>query len=176
MKPNLIGLVVALFAALLAPAAGPAAAAPLSVDLAPAPDNPASPRMGDQLAFHSVIRNQGKPAVDGLIAWLSLVRIDQGNEQPVDLEDWSAHKAITAASLAPDATIATDWPMRLIQAGTYRVVVSVVSRDGSGLTASPFVDFMVRQKPVVESARILPVALGLPLLIGGALLWRRYRS
>ena len=137
MQPNVVGLVVALFAALVAPAAAPAADAPLSVDLAPSPDNPSSPQMGDQLAFHSIIHNQGAPAVEGLIAWLSLVRIDQGNEQPVDLEDWSAHKAITAASLAPDATIATDWPMRLIQAGTYRVVVSVVSRDGSGLDGEP---------------------------------------
>jgi hypothetical protein len=64
--------------------------------------------------------------------------------------------------------------MGLIQDGTYRVVVSVVSRDGAGLTPSSFVDFSVRRKPVVEWQRVLPVAFGLPLLIGGAMLWRRY--
>jgi hypothetical protein len=41
------------------------------------------------------------------------------------------------------------------------------------MTASPFIDFTVRQKPVVESRRVLPVAFGLPLLIGIGMLWRR---
>jgi hypothetical protein len=169
-------LVAVALAALIALAGGTAGAGTLTVDLAPSPGNPAAPQMGDQLSFHSVIRNQGAAPVDGLIAWLSLVRIDQGNEQSVDLEDWSAHKAITAGALAPGRTIETDWPMRLIQDGTYRVVVSVVSRDGTSLTPSPFVDVGVRRKAVVESQRVLPVALGLPLLIGGAMFWRRYRT
>jgi hypothetical protein len=62
--------------------------------------------------------------------------------------------------------------MRLIQAGTYRVLVSATSRNGTGLVASPYVDFVVRQKPVVESKRVLPVAIGLPLLLVGASFWR----
>lgn len=155
--------------------AGSASAESLSVDLRASSRNPTSPQMGDNLSFHTVIRNDGSIPVDGLIGWISLVQIDKGKEQPVDLEDWSAHKAVTAASLAPGKTLETDWPMRLIQAGNYRVVVSAVSRDSAGLVASPFADFTVRQKPVVESRRVLPVALGLPLLIGGAMLWRRRR-
>lgn len=151
-------------------------AAPLSVDLTAAPSNPASPQMGDNLSFHTVIRNDGSIPIDGLIAWISLVQIDKGKEQPVDLEDWSAHKAVTAASLAPGKTLETDWPMRLIQSGTYRVVVSAISRGGDNLTASPFADFKVRQKPVVESQRVLPIAAGIPLLLGGVMLWRRRRA
>jgi hypothetical protein len=164
-----------LVAAALALTAAPAWAGPLSVTLTPGPANPPSPQMGDNLNFHSVIRNDAMTPVDGLIAWLSLVQIDQGKEQPVDLEDWSAHKALTAASLAAGQTLETDWPMRLIQAGNYRVVVSAAGRDSAGLVTSPFVDLTVRQKPVVESQRVLPVTLGLPLLIGGAMLWRRRR-
>ena len=155
--------------------AGPAQAADLSVSLTAAAGNPLSPRMGDRLHFHSVIRNQGQQPLEGLIAWLSLVQIDKGKEQPMDLEDWSAHKAVTAASLAPDASVEADWPMRLIQAGHYRVVISVVSRSAQHLTASPFVDFQVRPKPVVESRRVLPVALGIPALIVAVMLWRRRR-
>ena len=154
---------------------GAASAGTLSIDLKPGAGNPVSPQMGDTLSFHTVIRNDAGTPVDGLIAWISLVQIDKGKEQPVDLEDWSAHKAVTAASLAPGQSVETDWPMRLIQAGTYRVVISAVSRDAFGLAASPFVDFTVRQKPVVESQRVLPVALGLPLLIGIGMLWRRER-
>ena len=154
---------------------GAASAGPLSIDLKPGADNPVEPQMGDILSFHTVIRNDAGTPVDGLIAWISLVQIDKGKEQPVDLEDWSAHKAVTAASLAPGQTVETNWPMRLIQAGNYRVVISAVSRDIAGLVASPFVDFAVRQKPVVESRRVLPVAFGLPLLIGIGMLWRRVR-
>jgi hypothetical protein len=148
----------------------------LGVSLAPGAGNPPSPQMGDRLSFHSVIRNDGGRVAEGLIAWISLVQIDTGREQPMDLEDWSAHKAVTAASLAPGAALETDWPMRLIQPGKYRVVVSVVSRNAQGLTASPFVDFRVRPKPVVESRRVLPVAFGIPLAIFGAFLWRRRRG
>jgi hypothetical protein len=165
-----------LVAAALALTAAPAWAGPLSVTLTPGPANPPSPQMGDNLSFHSVIRNDATTPVDGVIAWLSLVQIDQGKEQPVDLEDWSAHKAVTAASLAPGENLETDWPIRLIQSGTYRVVVSAVTRDSVGLMASPFADFTVRQKPVVESQRVLPVALGIPLVLGGLLTWRQVNS
>jgi hypothetical protein len=174
MRPT--SMLAMLILVLVGLAGGAARANSISIDLAPSPGNPASPQMGDQLSFHSIVRNKGPAPVDGLIAWLSLVRIDKGNEQPVDLEDWSAHKAVTATALVPGKPLETDWPMRLIQDGTYRVVVSVVSRDGAGLTPSPFVDFSVRRKPVVESQRVLPIALGLPLLLGGTMLWRRYRA
>lgn len=169
---NLSALVLALGIAF---AMSPASADTLSVALAPSTGNPASPQMGDNISFHSVIRNDGTAPVDGLIAWISLVQIDKGQEQPVDLEDWSAHKAIAEATLAPGQTIETDWPVRLIQAGSYRVIVSAVSRDGTDLTASPFADFTVRQKPVVESQRVLPVAFAIPFLIGVAMLWRLRR-
>ncbi|MBU6498657.1 MAG: hypothetical protein KGJ41_10110 [Rhodospirillales bacterium] len=171
-------------AAMAAPPAASAAAetvaphpaADLKVDLRPATGNPDAPRMGDRLAFRSTIRNAGTTPVDGLIAWLSLVQVDPGHEQPVDLEDWSAHKAIAVAALAPGAEITTAWPMRLIQSGRYRVVVSAVSRTGAALTPSRFVDFTVQPKPVVESGRVLPVALGVPALLLGGVLLRRRRS
>jgi hypothetical protein len=152
--------------------AGPAGADTLHIDLMPDAANPRSAQMGDNLTFHTEIRNDGKTAIDGLIVWISLIRIDRGAEQPVDLEDWSAQKAITADRLAAGQTLNADWPMRLIQAGTYRVLMSATSRNGTGLVASPYVDFVVRQKPVVESKRVLPVAIGLPVLLAGASLWR----
>jgi len=161
------------FAALPANAGAPAA---LSIDVTADAANPPSPMMGDRLAFHSVIRNTGGTTIKGLTAWIGLVRMDRGNEQPMDLEDWSAHKAITAATLAPGQSIETDWPMRLIQAGSYRVLVSAASRGATKLTASPFVSFGVRQKPVVESRRVTPVAFGVPLILVGMFLWRRRRT
>ncbi len=163
------------FAVALSLAASGATADTLTVDLRPSGDNPASPQMGDNLSYHSAIRNVGAGTVDGLIAWISLVQVDKGKEQPVDLEDWSAHKAVTEASLKPGGVIETDWPIRLIQAGQYRVVISAATRTGEALVTSPFADFSVRQKPVVESQRVMPVAFGIPLILLLAMIrvWRK---
>jgi hypothetical protein len=161
---------------LLACASARAYAAPLEIEFAPSMANPQTPQMGDRLTFKSTIRNDGTVPIEGVIAWLSLVQTDKGKEQPVDLEDWSAHKAVTVPTLAPGEGIQTDWPMRLIQAGNYRVVISAVTRDSAGLTVSPFADFAVREKPVVESTRVLPVAFGLPTLLALLLVWSWRRA
>jgi hypothetical protein len=109
------------------------------------------------------------------VAWISLVQVYPGQEQPVDLEDWSAHKAVTQAVLQPGQQVNVEWPIRLINAGAYRVVISAVDRETAHVVTSPFVDFQVRRKPVVESARILPVAFGMPVVVLGLMVVRRYR-
>lgn len=154
------------------------AAEPLDITLSADPSNPATPQMGDHMKFVSVIRNNSEAPAQGIVAWISLVQVDPGHEQPLDLEDWSAHKAVTQASLAPGEQITVTWPMRLIQAGAYRVVISGVERNTHHIITSPFFDFHVKRKPVVESKRILPVAFGVPALLGLVMLWRlrRHRS
>ena len=141
--------------------------APLALDLRPDDQNPSIPVMGDHLKFWSTITNTSKTTLEGLVTWISLVEIDPGNEQPVDLEDWSAQKAITGAVLKPEQTLKTDWPMRLIKGGDYRVVISVTDRGGHQVYTSPSVQFHVRQKPVLEAGRVVVVAATIPLLILG---------
>jgi hypothetical protein len=150
-----------------------AAQAPLALDLRPDGKNPSAPIMGDHMRFWSTITNTGAHPLEGLVAWISLVEIDQGNEQPVDLEDWSAHKAVTGAILGPGQSLRTDWPMRLIKGGDYRVVVSVTDRGGRRVFTSPTVQFHVRQKPVLQAGRVLPVASGIPLLIIGLMIFNK---
>lgn len=140
-------------------------ASKIEISLAPAVSNPGIPRMGDHLTFRSVIANRGTTAAHGMVAWLSLVRVDPGKEQPVDLEDWSAQKAVSRGALNPCEQMVVEWPMRLIQAGDYRVVVSAAERSATGLVTSPFAAFRVAPKPVVESGRVIPVAVTVPLLI-----------
>jgi hypothetical protein len=152
-----------------------AAQAPLALDLSSDAMNPSAPVMGDHLRFWSTITNEGAQPVEGLVAWISLVEIDPGHEQPVDLEDWSAHKAITGATLKPGQSLRTDWPMRLIKGGDYRVVVSVTVRGGRRVFTSPTVQFHVRQKPVLQTGRVLPVAVGVPVLLLGAMVFARFR-
>lgn len=161
-------------AALLTTAAA-AAQTPLTLDLQPDGQNPSAPVMGDHLRFWSTITNTGAKPVEGLVAWISLVEMDPGNEQPVDLEDWSAHKAITGATLGPGESLRTDWPMRVIKGGDYRVAVSVTARDGQTVSTSSTIHFHVRQKAVLETTRVLPVAAGIPLLVIGLMIFNKAR-
>jgi len=148
----------------------------LALDLAADNANPAAPVMGDHLRFWSTITNTGSAPVQGLVAWLSLVEIDAGNEQPVDLEDWSAHKAVAGASLGPGQSLRVDWPMRLIKSGDYRVVVSVTDRSGRRVNTSPTVQFHVRRKAVLRAGRVMAVAAVMPLLIIGLVALNRKKS
>ncbi|ODU50520.1 MAG: hypothetical protein ABS92_02820 [Thiobacillus sp. SCN 63-374] len=173
MKTTFVGLLLSLS---LLGVGNAWAADSLNISLVPDQANSPSPQMGDWLKFHSVVSNPGTQSAHGIVAWISLVQVDPGQEQPVDLEDWSAHKAVTQAVLQPGQQVKVEWPMRLIQAGTYRVVISAVDRETGHVMTSPFVDFQVRRKPVVESLRILPVAFGIPTLLLGVVGWRRYRS
>jgi hypothetical protein len=145
---------------------------PLAISLAADPANPPSPRMGDTLRYRTVIRNDQSVQATGIVAWLSLIQTDPGQEQPVDLEDWSAHKAETFAELAPGKAVDSEWPIRLIQAGHYRVAVSASAADIPSLAVSPPLEFVVQEKPVVESLRVVPVAGGVPLLLAGLVAWR----
>jgi hypothetical protein len=147
-----------------------AADPPFTVSLRQDSKNSTAPTMGDRLRFWSTISNTGKKPLEGLVAWISLVEVDPGNEQPVDLEDWSAHKAITGAAIGPGEFLETDWPMRLIKGGDYRVLVSVTDRGGRGVFTSQAIQFHVRQKPVLQAGRVLAVAVGVPLLILGLIL------
>ncbi len=164
-----------LFVILLALVAGhtiEATAQSLSLTLSQDGANPPNPTMGNDLHFHSVITNMGDKPIEGLVAWISLVEVTPGREQPMDLEDWSAHKAVTGAQLAPGDSLPTDWPMRLIQGGDYRVVITVTARNQRTVYTSPIVEFHVTQKPMLQSSRILPVALGVPFLL---LVWMAFR-
>jgi len=157
-------------------AASSAAETPLILDLRPDDNNPSAPVMGDHLRFWSTIMNTGADPIEGLVAWISLVEIDPGNEQPVDLEDWSAHKVVTGAALEPGQSLRTDWPMRLIKGGDYRVVVSVTDRGSHKVFTSPTIQFNVRQKPVLQAGRVLPAAAGVPLLIIGLMVFNKTRQ
>ncbi|MFY9708408.1 MAG: hypothetical protein WAJ95_21025 [Desulfobacterales bacterium] len=169
-------ILLAMVAMVLLAAVSTAAEAPLMLDLRPDHNNPPAPVMGGHLLFWSTIINTGADPIEGLVAWISLVEIDPGNEQPVDLEDWSAHKAVTGATLEPGQSLRTDWPMRLIKGGDYWVVVSVADRSSHTVFTSPTIQFHVLQKPVLQSGRVLPVAAGVPLLIIGLMVFNKTRQ
>lgn len=55
-------------------------------------------------------------------------------------------------------------------------MISVTDRNEDKVYTSPTVQFHVSRKPVVDSARILPVAIGMPLLLSGLTGYRIWRT
>ena len=122
-------------------------------------------KMGDRPVFKGVVQNSGHRDLQGLVVYLSLVSLNPGHEHPVDLEDWSAQKAIRIDKLMPGETHKQDWPMRLIQSGRFGVALTVVDSLENRPIVSELVPFDIQTKPTVASNRILPVAIGEPLLL-----------
>ncbi|MHB8453933.1 MAG: hypothetical protein ACYDDO_04370 [Acidiferrobacterales bacterium] len=60
----------------------------------------------------------------------------------MNVEDWSAYKAVVCASLAAVEELRMDWPMWLIQGGRYRVMISAAQGTALPVYASPFVNFI----------------------------------
>jgi hypothetical protein len=122
-------------------------------------------KMGETPAFSGSITNIGETPLEGLVVYLSLVSLKPGKEEPVDLEDWSAQRAIRIGRLLPGESSVHEWSMRLIQAGKFGVALTVVDPKEPQPIISPLVSFDIQPKRLLASKRILPVAIGEPLLL-----------
>jgi len=133
-------------------------------------------KMGDTPNFLGAVTNLGPQPAQGLVVYLSLVSLAPGHEHPVDLEDWSAQKAVRLDRLNPGATDYRQWGMRLIASGKYGVALTVVDPRESRPIVSDLVPFEIQPKATLVAGRVLPVAIGVPLLIlglwGGLLVYR----
>jgi len=149
-----------------------AAASPICVTL----ERPAGNlTMGDTPSFAGRVANTGSQPLKGLIVYLSLVSLQPGNEHPVDLEDWSADRAMRIARLGPGQSNKQKWTMRLIAAGRFGVALTVVDPSEERPIVSKLVQFQIRRKPMLSLRRILPVAVGEPvvlLVLYVLVLWR----
>ncbi len=122
-------------------------------------------KMGDTPVFVGTVKNIGRQPLKGLVVYLSLVSLKSGDEHPVDLEDWSAQKAVRIDQLLPGETNTQKWGMRLIQSGKYGIALTAVDPQRKQPIVSDLMSFEISPKPTLSSSRILPVAIGEPLLI-----------
>ena len=61
-------------------------------------------KMGDKITYTGTITNNSDRAIENIIAYISLANITPGKEAPLDLEDWSANKAIKVDTIPPHGT------------------------------------------------------------------------
>jgi hypothetical protein len=122
--------------------------------------------MGDKITYVGTIANNSDKAVNNLIAYISLANVTPGKESPMDLEDWSANKAIRVDSIAPHGTYAGQWPMRLIDSGSYVAYITVVDKDDNTPLSSMMSRLEIKRVLRLNPHNVLPVAIGEPVALG----------
>ena len=165
---------VAVVAVLLpASAASAADASQMSVTLDRAR---VSTQLGQKFSFQSTITNRGSTPASGLIAHLNVLSLRPGVY--VDPEDWSAERTVYLSTIAPGGSTTTTWRMHAVNAGTFGVYVAVLDESGRPRPprTGPTLHLRVAERKTLNSGGVLPLALGIPGLLGvGTLALRWYR-
>jgi hypothetical protein len=123
-------------------------------------------KLGHKFVFHSTIRNNGAAPAGGLVAHLNVV--DLSGHTYVDPEDWSSHRTRYLAPIPAGGSITASWPMNAVNSGTIGVYVAVLPRSGAPIppTTGPTLRVRIQDRKTLNSGGILPLALGLPALLG----------
>jgi len=122
--------------------------------------------MGERITYTGTITNNSDKPITNVIAYISLANVTQGKEAPMDLEDWSANKAIKIDTIPPRETYAGQWPMRLIDSGSYVAYITVVDKNIATPISSAMSPLEIKRLIRLNPHNILPVAIGEPILIG----------
>jgi hypothetical protein len=159
-------------AALAASLASPAGASRFSVSVSRAQ---ITTDLGDRFTFSSTVVNHGRTAARGLIAHLNVVGLEPSVY--VDPEDWSSHRTIYLDALPPGGSTTITWRLQAVSAGAVDVYVAVLPRRSIARspTTGPAVRVAVADKRTLNSGGILPLALGVPALLGLLALAVRFR-
>ena len=131
--------------------------------------------MGDKITYVGTITNNSDTAVDNIISYISLANITPGKEAPMDLEDWSANKAIKIDTIPPHGTYEGKWPMRLINSGSYVAYITVVNKGVITPISSAISHLEIKRVIRLNPNNVLPVAIGEPLLIGGIFMFIAFK-
>jgi hypothetical protein len=132
-------------------------------------------QLGGKFSFRSTITNDGTVPAAGLIAHLNVLSIRRGTY--VDPEDWSSDRTRYLDPIAPGASTTVSWNVHAVNDGSLALYVSVLPGDSIGVVpaTSPSIRLSVAQKKTLNSGGILPLALGIPALIGLVTLGARAR-
>lgn len=166
-------LICMVFAAAVLVAPDVASAAdPLGVNV----DRPTiETKLGHKFSFRTTITNSGPAFANGYVAHLNVLSYDRGVY--VDPEDWSAERTRYLPPIPAGASAAITWRMQAVNAGRFAVYVAVVPPSGSLDTPStgPAIALAVADRKTLNSGGIVPLAIGMPALLGLAWLGLRYR-
>ena len=125
-----------------------------------------STRLGDDFSFSTEIRNRGTGPRSDLVAQLNIAGLSSGIY--VDPEDWSSERTKKLPTLGPGESTSVSWSVTAVTGGRAAVYVVVLPEDrGHGEpVSSPAIDVRIADTKDLNSDGVLPLALGVPALLG----------
>jgi hypothetical protein len=125
-----------------------------------------STELGRKLVFRSTITNRGSTAASGLIAHLNVLSLRDGVY--VDPEDWSSERTRYLRPIPGRGSTTTTWRIQAVNSGEFGVYVAVLREHGraSPPSTGPAIRLVVAQRRTLNSGGIVPVALGVPAVLG----------
>jgi hypothetical protein len=123
-------------------------------------------QLGENVVLRAEFANHGSTATGALIAHLNVLSLRQGVE--VDPEDWSTHRTRYLGTIEAGATRTITWKVHAINKGRIALYVAVLPQ--AGVNRPPAigrtVQLVVAGRDTLNSGGILPLALGIPALLG----------
>jgi hypothetical protein len=134
-----------------------------------------STRLGDDFGFSTEIKNRGTEPLAGLVAHLNVVGLSSGIY--VDPEDWSEERTKKVPTLGPGESTSISWSVTAVTGGRAAIYVVVLPDDPGRArpASSPAMDVRIAEAKNLNSDGVLPLALGVPALLGMLTLAARRR-
>lgn len=131
--------------------------------------------LGNKFAFRSVVSNNGGTIARDLIAHLNVLSLRTGVY--VDPEDWSSHRTRYLPPIPAGGSLTIDWRLQAVNSGSIGVYVAVLPRSGAPAppVTGPTLRVSIAHRKTLNSGGILPLALGIPGLLGALSLTLRLR-
>ena len=135
-------------------------------------------RLGESFDFSSRITNDGSKPLSGLVAHLNVVGLNK--DIYVDPEDWSEERTKDVPGLGPGETATVSWSVKAVTGGKAAIYVVVLPRESpasarQNLAVSPALRVDIAERRTLNSGGVLPLALGVPAVIGLATIVVRRR-
>ena len=120
--------------------------------------------IGHKFILRTTITNEGGSPAGNLVAHLNVLSLD--GSAYIDPEDWSSHRTRYLAPIAPGDSVALTWKLQAVNSGSVGIYVAVLPRQGDARpVVGPTVRVEIARRQTLNSAGILPLALGLPALL-----------
>lgn len=123
-----------------------------------------STTLGRTVVFRSTIANRSGGPLRAAIAHLNVVSLRPGVY--VDPEDWSSNRTRYLGTIPAGGSRTVVWRVQAVNAGDFGLYVAALSGTRPAPAASPAVRLAVADRRTLSSGGILPLAVGVPALLG----------
>jgi hypothetical protein len=122
--------------------------------------------LGETFSFRTAIANRTSTATEPLIAHLNILSLSPGLY--VDPEDWSSERTQYVGRIPAGGSRTIAWKVKAVNGGSLAAYVAVLpeARPTRPPTTSPTIQIAVAERKTLNSGGILPLAVGVPALIG----------